>query len=458
MLAHLADADFATTTAADEADVIVVNTCGFIEDAKAESIDVIFEMARHKEAGACKRLVVTGCLVQRYGEALAEQIPEIDHLLGNGAYADVAKVAASVTDSPRVQIAPPTFIHDATTPRINTFMAHSAYVKVAEGCDQKCTFCIIPKLRGRQRSRAIADVVVEAEHLAERGVRELNLIAQDLTGYGHDLDPKADLAALLRALGQVEVPWIRLHYAYPRPFSLALLAAIAEEPRILPYIDMPLQHIADPVLKRMRRGRPRRFIEKLLGDIRAAVPDVTLRTSFIVGFPGETDADFAELCQWVRDQSFERVGVFKYSLEEDTDSYDLPDRVPQPLIDARHHTLMEILRERSRTHLAAYVGKRLEVLVDGVSDETDLLLAGRHKGQAPEIDGTTYINDGEAGPGDLVEVEIEETFDYDLVGPITAVIAAAPPRPDNPRLEAPRSAVRAATLGAVGARSLPVMR
>jgi len=458
MLAHLDDADFAVAPEASDADVIVINTCGFIEDAKKESIDTIFEMAQQKSDGRCQKLVVTGCLVQRYGAELADQIPEIDHLLGNGAYAEVAKVAAGLEPSPRVQIGPPKFIHDATTPRLNTFMPHAAYVKVAEGCDQKCSFCIIPKLRGTQRSRPIDDVVIEAEALAARGVRELNLIAQDLTGYGHDLRPKADLAGLLRALGKVDIPWIRLHYAYPRPFSDALLAALAEEPRILPYIDMPLQHISDSVLRAMRRGRGRAFVETLLEKIRTAVPDVTLRTSFIVGFPGETDADFQLLCDWIDGQPFERVGVFKFSLEEGTTSYDLPDRVPQEVIDERHHALMELLREKSKRELEKYVGKRIEVLVDGVSEETELLLAGRHRGQAPEIDGTTYINDGDAGPGDLVEVEIEETFDYDLIGPITRMIAKAPPRPDHARLEAPRSEVRAATLGAVGSRSLPVVQ
>ncbi len=450
MLGRLQDAAFDITGEADEADVIVVNTCGFIEDAKKESIDTIMEMAQYKEAGRLKRLVVTGCLVQRYKKELEDGIPEIDVLLGNGEYAKVAEAALDglpgLDTTPDQKIESITFLHDATSPRVNTFLPHSAYVKVAEGCDQKCTFCIIPSLRGLQRSRPVEDVVREAEAMAARGVVELNLIAQDLTGYGHDLDPKVQLADLLRALGKAETPpWIRLHYAYPRPFSKKLLAALAEEPKVLPYIDMPLQHIADPVLKRMARGRPRKFIDKLLGDIRGAVPHVVMRSSFIVGFPGETDADFRELCDYVEGEDFEHVGVFKFSREEGTPSHDLPDQVPPELIDERHAELSELLQEKSRAKKAQYVGKRIEVLVDGPSEETELLLASRHKGQAPEVDGTTYINDGVASAGDIVELEITESFDYDLVGHVTRMIRPAPARPDHPRLEAPAASAGAAS-------------
>jgi ribosomal protein S12 methylthiotransferase len=443
MLGHLVDASFDLTAEPADADVIVVNTCGFIEDAKKESIDTILEMARMKAEARAKRLIVTGCLVQRYSSELAADIPEIDALLGNGEYQSLTDVALEAVDQlqaegHRVVVPPkdPTFLHDATTPRVNTFLPHSTYVKVSEGCDQKCTFCIIPTLRGLQRSRTIDDVVREAEAMAARGVVELNLVAQDLTGYGHDLEPKVQLADLLRALGQADTPpWIRLHYAYPRPFSKALLAALAEEPKILPYVDMPLQHIADPVLKRMARGRPRRFIEKLLGDIRAAVPHITLRTSFIVGFPGETKADFAELCAFVKDQDFEHVGVFRFSREEGTPSFDLADQIAPELIEERFVKLGEILRKKSKKKKDERVGQRLECIVDGRSEETELLIAARHKGQAPEVDGTTYINDGEAKAGDLVEVEITESFDYDLVGHVTRMLRPAPVRPEHARLD-----------------------
>ncbi len=444
MLGHLQDASMTFTMDPEEADVIVVNTCGFIEDAKKESVDVILEMAHHRTHGAAQKLIVTGCLAQRYPDALRDEIPEIDAILGNGHYRTVTEVAqkavVELAESGRlVKVDPPKFIHDAMAPRVNTFLPHSAYVKVAEGCDQKCAFCIIPQLRGTQTSRPIEDVVREATALATRGVVEINLVAQDLTGYGTDLTPRASLAELLRALGRVDgLRWIRLHYAYPRPFSKALLAALAEEEKVVPYIDMPLQHISDPVLKRMRRGRPRRFIDRLLDDIRTAVPEVTLRTSFIVGFPGETDDDFQTLCDYVESESFERVGVFKFSREENTPSYDLPHQVPPDVIDARYHHLMALLQEKSRSRMARYLGRKLTVLVDGPSEETDLLLAGRHAGQAPEIDGTTYINDGVARAGDIAEVEITETFDYDIVGHITQIIHPAPSRPDHPRLDAPR--------------------
>jgi len=450
MLGQLMDADMQITGDAGAADVIVVNTCGFIEDAKKESIDVILEMARHKSEGQAKKLIVTGCLVQRYASALADEIPEIDALLGNGEYESVAQVAHdAVTELASqglaVSVKPPTFIHQATSPRVNTFLPHAAYIKVSEGCDQKCTFCIIPSLRGLQRSRTIEDIVTEARTLTQRGVVELNLVAQDLTGYGYDLDDKKELADLLFALNEVEgARWIRMHYAYPRHFSKKLLRAMAECDKLVPYLDMPLQHISDSVLKRMRRGKTRPFIDKLLGQVREAVPHMTMRTSFIVGFPGETQADFEELMQYVRDESFERVGVFKFSREEDTPSYDLDNQVPAEVIDERHAQIMELLQEKSRARMQEYVGQRIEVLVDGVSEETDLLLAARHAGQAPEVDGTTYINDGSARAGDFVEVEITEAFDYDMVGHITKMIAPAPPRPEHPRFESPSASPRPA--------------
>src|SRR5688572_22335140 len=437
MLGHLMDASMAFTPQPDDADIIVVNTCGFIEDAKQESIDVILEMAKHRTEGRAKKLIVTGCLVQRYAKELREEIPEIDALLGNGEYQTVADVARdAVADLDRV--VDPIFIHSATAPRVNTFLPHSAYVKVAEGCDQKCTFCIIPKLRGLQRSRPINDVVREVEALANRGIVEVNLVAQDLTGYGTDLGPNERLADLLRALAKTNVEWIRCHYAYPRPFPQKLLDAFAGEPKIVPYIDMPLQHIADPVLRRMKRGRPRRFVEQLLDQIRGAIPHVTLRTSFIVGFPGETDAQFDELCTFIEEQDFEHVGVFKFSREEGTPSYELDGQIPRETIDARYAVLGDILVDKAERKLKSYLGKRIEVLIDGVSEETDLLLAGRHRGQAPEVDGTVFINDGQEGKqaGDLVEVEITETFTHDLVGHVTRMLKEAPPRPEHPRLEA----------------------
>lgn len=442
MLGQMQEAGLGFTVEPDEADVIVVNTCGFIEDAKKESIEVILEMAKHRSEGRAKKLIVAGCLVQRYAKELAEGIPEVDDYVGTGGYDSVAELASQAARElgvPSIQVEAPTFLHAATSPRVNTFLPHSAYVKVAEGCDQKCAFCIIPKLRGTQRSRSVADVVREAEALAARGVVELNLVAQDLTGYGYDQREKTRLHDLLFALNEVEgLRWIRTHYLYPRPFAKDLLRAFAECEKVVPYIDMPLQHISDRMLKRMNRGRPRPFVEKLLGDIRTAVPHATLRSSFIVGFPGETDADFEELVEFAMDQDFERIGVFKFSREEDTASFDLDDQIPQELIDERHDHFMTKLRDKSRQVMAEYEGRQLEVLVDGVSKETELLLEGRHPGQAPEVDGTIYLNDGQelAKAGDICRVTITETHDYDLVGRIDEVIHPAPERPDHARMDA----------------------
>ncbi|MEL6184294.1 MAG: 30S ribosomal protein S12 methylthiotransferase RimO [Myxococcota bacterium] len=443
MLGHLHEAGLEFSTTPEDADVVVVNTCGFIEDAKKESIEVILEMARHRAEGRVRKLIVTGCLVQRYAKDLADEIPEVDAFLGNGAYEAVAQLAGTApkasAEPPTIDVESPRFLHQATTPRINTFLPHSAYVKVSEGCDQKCAFCIIPKLRGKQRSRPVADIVREAEGLAARGVVELNLVAQDLTGYGYDQKQKPSLADLLVALDRVDgLQWIRVHYLYPRPFSKALLRALGESEKVVPYVDMPLQHIADRVLKRMNRGRPRRFVERLLEDIRGAIPDVTLRTSFIVGFPGETDRDFEELCDFVSDQDFARVGVFKFSREEDTPSFEMENQVEPEVVDARYHHLMQLLRQKSRDHLAEFEGRRVNVLVDGVSSETELLLEGRHAGQAPEVDGTIYLAEGQelAQAGDIVEVEITETHDYDLVGRIERVLHRAPERPSHPRMDA----------------------
>lgn len=442
ILGQLAETGATFSETPEDADVIVVNTCGFIEDAKRESVEVILEMAQHRTSGRPQQLLVTGCLVQRYSEELAKEIPEVDAFLGNGAYDAVAKLVQTPKplNQPLVDVENPTFLHSATSPRVNTFMPHSAYVKVAEGCDQKCTFCIIPSLRGTQRSRLVKDIVEETEALVARGVVEVNLVAQDLTGYGYDQSPRASLADLLDALEEVpDLRWVRVHYLYPRPFSKNLLNALGRGSKVLPYVDIPLQHISDPILKRMSRGRPRRFIEKLIDDMRGSISDLTLRTSFIVGFPGETDQHFQELCDFVMEQNFDRVGVFKFSREENTPSYDLDKQVEQTVIDERHAHLMSLLKDNSRKLQENYLGKRLEVLVDGVSEETELLLEGRHKGQAPEVDGTIYLNDGQelASAGDIVEVEITETHDYDLVGRIDRVIYPAPERPDHARMDAP---------------------
>jgi ribosomal protein S12 methylthiotransferase len=402
-----------------EAQVIVVNTCAFIGPAKQESVDSILEMAEYKKAGACRTLVVTGCLSQRYGAELSQEMPEVDHFLGTSAYAQIGDLLAAEA-SPRQVIPDPDYIHNASTPRENSMPSYTAYLKVSEGCDNACAFCIIPKLRGGQRSRPIADVVAEATRLADQGVQELNLVAQDLTAYGHDLPGKPKLHDLLKELVKVDVKWIRLHYAYPRVFPDELIDVIATEPKIAKYLDMPVQHASDKLLMSMKRGRNSQFLTELLGKLRARVPGIVLRTSLIVGLPGETEEDFELLKEFVKTQRFERLGVFQYSDEENTAAYDMANKVPQQTIERRWREVMAIQKRINREQNKKLVGQRLQVLVEGPSPETEHLLMGRHEGQAPEIDGQVYINDGLAYPGEFVTVEVTEAHDYDLVAKVVA--------------------------------------
>ena len=400
----------------EDAEVVLINSCAFIGEAKQESIDAILEHARLKETGRCKALVVAGCLTQRYADVLQQEMPEVDYFVGTAAYPRIAEILRGERD--RAVIPDPDYIADARTPRRNSMPAGTAYVKVSEGCDNACTFCIIPTLRGAQRSRPIDDIVAEAHRLTAEGSVELNLVAQDLTAYGHDLPGRPRLHDLLRALGGVPARWLRLHYAYPRDFPDELIEALATQPNLARYLDMPLQHISDPVLRRMKRGRDSAFLRKLTLKIRNRVPDLVFRTSFIVGFPGETDEQFAELCEFVEEMRFERVGVFQFSREEGTPSYDLDGQIPARVKAQRQKKLLGIQRKISKAHQAALVGKTLDVLVQGVSEETSLLLEGRWMGQAPEIDGKVYVNRGTARPGEIVKVEVEQAGDYDLVGGI----------------------------------------
>ncbi len=414
MLGTLSKAGYKLVPEPEAAEVIVVNTCAFIGPAKQESVDSVLEMAEHKKTGACKTLVVTGCLSQRYGPELAKDLPEVDHFLGTSAYVQIADLLAAEA-SPRQVIPDPDYIHTAATPKVSSMPGYTAYLKISEGCDNKCAFCIIPKLRGAQRSRTIDDVVAEAAKLADGGVQELNLVAQDLTAYGHDLPGKPKLHDLLKELVKVDVRWIRLHYAYPRVFPDELIDVMANEPRIAKYLDMPLQHASDKLLMSMKRGRNAQFLVDLLKKIRARVPGLTFRTSLIVGLPGETEEDFKLLEDFVREQRFERMGCFQYSDEEDTAAYEMDNKVPQKLIERRWRQIMAIQKRINREHNKAMIGRKLEVLVEGVSPESEHLLVGRWEGQAPEIDGQVYINDGLAYPGELVTVEVTEAHDYDLV-------------------------------------------
>jgi len=415
MLGTLSKKGYALVDDPASAEVIVVNTCAFIGPAKQESIDNILELAEYKKSGACNTLVVTGCLTQRYPGELQQEFPEVDHFLGTSAYAQIGDLLAAEA-SPRAVIPDPDYIHDSKTPRVNSSPAYTAYLKISEGCDNACAFCIIPTLRGGQRSRPIADIVAEAGKLARDGVVELNLVAQDLTAYGHDLPGKPKLHDLLKALCQVDVRWIRLHYAYPRVFPDELVEVMATEPKIARYLDMPVQHASDKLLLSMKRGRDSVFLKKLLEKLRARVPGLVMRTSLIVGLPGETEEDFELLKTFVKEQRFERLGVFQYSDEEGTAAYDIQPKVPKRTIERQWREIMAIQKRINREQNKKLVGQRIQVLVTGTPEETKDLLVGRHEGQAPDIDGQVYINDGLAYPGEIVTVEVTEAHDYDLVG------------------------------------------
>lgn len=406
----------------DEAEVIVVNTCGFIGEAKRESVDTIFELAELKKHGSCKKLVVTGCLSQKYAPEMSAQMPEVDHFLGSSDMLKLAEVLRGGAD--RMLVGNPAdWVVRAADPRVLTQSRASAYVKIAEGCNRSCSFCVIPQLRGKQRSRSADDVVREAEQLVAQGVREINLISQDTIAYGRDLDERVRLAALARRVADVAgVHWVRLFYLYPETIDDELVELLASHPKIVPYVDMPLQHAADAMLKRMKRGHGKDRQRRVVARMREAIPNLTFRTAFIVGHPGETDAEFEELCEFVRWAEFEHVGVFRYSDEETCASHELGDKV-KPLVAAnRYRKLMALQRKIARKKNARWIGKELEVLVEGQSDEHDLVMMGRHAGQAPEIDGQVYLSGGPPGgeprAGEIRRVEITQASDYDLVGEI----------------------------------------
>jgi ribosomal protein S12 methylthiotransferase len=435
-----------------DAEVILVNSCAFIGPAKEESISAILEAAEYKEKGRCRSLVVSGCLAQRYAEQLLVEMPEVDHFIGTSGYPRIAEILRSERD--RAVAPDPDYVHTARTPRLNSMPRWTAYVKISEGCDNRCAFCIIPTLRGKQRSRPIADVVEEAHRLVDEGALELNLVAQDLTAYGYDLPGRPRLHDLLHAMRDVRARWIRLHYAYPRDVPSELVDVMATQDNIAKYIDMPFQHASDSMLRAMRRGRDRAFLDRTVRKMRERVPGLVFRTSFIVGFPGETEEDFRALCDFVREHRFERVGVFEFSREEGTASFDMAGQVHPRTKARRRSALMALQREISREHQSALVGRTLDVLVEGVSDETDLLLEGRWSGQAPEIDGKVYINRGTAAPGTMVRAVVEQAGEYDLVAGIEGA-------DDAPAVNLASTAVRDAASEKRGVRvplrSLPVL-
>ena len=418
MLGRLVSEGYEVTLDPADADVLIVNTCSFIQPAKEESIEAILEMARQKSEHGRAKLVVTGCLAERYGKDLTTEMPEVDAFVGTGDFlrlprllADLERTGGSV---PVAYVGAQHVLPAADVPRVLTGQPFSAYLKVSEGCNHRCAFCIIPKIRGRHESRPFEDLVAEARNLAAQGVRELNLIAQDLTAYGRDLPERSSLAELARALARVPgVEWIRLLYCYPNFVTPELLDAIAEEPKICPYIDMPLQHGSSRMLRAMRRERSADSLRTLVGTIRSRIPHVTLRTSFIVGFPGETEDDFAELCDFVGDLEFDRVGVFRYSREENTEAGAMSSQVPEPVKEERWHRLMRQQREISLRKNRRWIGRIVPVLACGEDDDGRAF--GRTVGQAPEIDGVVYLGDS-FETGELAAVRITRSDDYDLFG------------------------------------------
>ena len=428
MMGQLQQAGYEITTDASEADTLVVNTCGFIESAKQESIDAILEAARLKTRGKAQRLVVAGCLVERYRDELRAEMPEVDAFIGTNQIGDIAKVCDERTNTRQLPILQlgnqsATYLYDESTPRVLATPGYSAFIKIAEGCDRPCAFCFIPQMRGHFRSRRFGSVMKEAEQLAAGGVKELVLVAQDSSRYGEDLGEQDALAQLLRELSHLDgIEWVRVMYTYPTHISDAFLDVLATEPKAVKYLDMPLQHASQHVLKLMKRGGNRASLERLIRRVRERVPGIAIRTTFITGFPGETEKDFEELLTFIRNVEFERVGVFTYSDEEGTPAYLLPDKVDAKVAKRRRARLMTEQSRISRRLNRRRVGSTVRVLFEGAAAETNLLWQGRMETQAADIDGCVLINDApedfDPVPGQFINVLITEAHEYDLVGQI----------------------------------------
>ena len=435
MMGILARAGYEITPRADDADVLVVNTCSFIAPAQQESVQSILEMAEHKRFGRARKLIVAGCMVERYRNEIREQIPEVDAVIGTGEVEQIlAACLGDLLAAPNAGA--PTYLYHDLTPRVLATPRHTAYIKINEGCDHPCTFCVIPQLRGKFRSRRFESVVREAENLAAAGVREINLIGQDTTYYGEDLGLRDGLPTLLERLARIEdLHWIRFLYCYPNRITGKLLDTIAAHPRLAKYLDIPLQHASRSVLSRMKRGSNADAFLKMLDKIRKTIPGVSIRTSFIVGFPGETEKEFRELCDFVRAAEFDWMGVFAYSNEDKSKSYSLDDKVDAKTIARRKNALMSLQKTISRRKLRRRVGRRLQVMLEGPSKDTDLIWEARHEGMAPEIDGKIYITEFEGvndaadlpAPGTLATMEVTESKDYDLIGRAVEFAAPRPP-------------------------------
>ena len=416
VMGDLASSGFKLTQNDKDAEVIIVNTCGFIESAKKESVDTILEMARHKTEGNCKQLIITGCLAERYGQELLDEIPEIDHMLGVGQYPQLKNIIEEVDPLSRNHVATPAEYYESYTDRLLTTAFYTAYLKISEGCSNRCAFCIIPKMRGPMRSRSPESILAEAEHLALKGVKELNLISQDTTMYGFDLGMKDGLVRLLAEMAKVEkLQWIRLLYCYPTFLSSEMIEFIASEPKVCSYIDVPLQHTHDEMLKRMKRQETEDGVRRMLDEIRLKIPNVALRTTFITGFPGETEMHFKHTVRFLSEVEFDHVGIFTYSDEEGTTAFEYPNRVPQEVKEERRNILMEFQKEIALRKNQARVGKVEQVLVEGFDPE-NYLMTGRLTSQAPDIDGQVILEKCEAEPGEIIPVRINQVVDYDLLG------------------------------------------
>lgn len=410
----------------NQADTVIVNTCGFIEESKKESIQRILDMAQLKQGGTLKKLVVAGCLTQRYKEDLVESLPEADLFIGSGEFQNISQILkkSEAGDTQKTFFNLPTYLQQENTPRVNSQPGHRAYLKISEGCMKRCAFCAIPLIRGNLQSRTIPNIVAEAKKLAEGGVKELIIISHDFTDYGWDLRRKSPQAiesplSLLKALVEVEgIQWIRLLYLYPDGITPEIIELMKTNKKLVKYFDMPLQHINDGVLKSMNRKMTRDEIETVLQNIREQIPDAVIRTQFIVGFPGETQENFEELLEFVAEQKFDRVGCFQYSPEENTPGGKMDKQLDEETKQKRFEALMEVQQNISREKHKEFIGRTVDVLVEGFSEETELLLQGRTSQQAPEIDGVVLINDGQAQVGEMVRVRITESMEYDLIGEI----------------------------------------
>lgn len=404
----------------DESDIVLVNTCGFIGDAKIESIDTILEVGELKKAGKIKHIIVAGCLSQKYSQELMKELPEIDGIIGTG---DVDKIGELVDEmmanKKPIKTQNLTFLANAKTERIRTTSSHSAYLKISEGCNRKCTYCVIPQMRGRLRSRTIEDIVLEAKQMISEGVREIILLAQETTEYGIDLYGKAMLAPLMEELCKIEgLMWLRAYYMHPEYLTDELIDTIKKEDKICKYFDVPIQHVTTHILRNMARAKSGEQVKNVLSRIRNKIPNATIRTTLIVGFPGETEKDFNELMEFVEEFKFDYAGVFKYSQEEDTRAFSLPNQVPEDIKEKRYATLTNLQSEIAQEKNRKLLGQTVEVMIDGISSESKYMLEGRMRSQALEIDGKVLTTSGTAKAGEIVKVELTQNFDYDFTSEI----------------------------------------